>query len=146
MTGDGRPGDGRQGDGPVRRERPGRRALFSDPVEVPATEEQMPTLAGRRGRQAFFSGETAPSGGNPVHDRGTGDRGTGDRAAGDQAEGGRGPVVVCRTCLARTPMSMVDLGRALVPSLWLPTRPWSRLMRCPACHRVSWCRLEWSGS
>ena len=137
MTGgDGRPG-GEQGDGPVRRERPGRRALFSDPAEVAVsgTGEQTPDLDSRRGRRALFSETAAPSGSPGA-----------DHATGDQPPRGRGPVVVCRTCLARTPTSMVDLGLALVPSLWLPTRPWSHLMRCPACHRVSWCRLEWSGS
>ena len=110
--------------------RPGRRALFSDPTEAPLTAPGPAAAdrgAERAGRRAFFS--------DPVV--------TDEPAAGDP-HSGRGPVVVCRTCLARTPVSLISLGLALVPSLWLPTRPWSRLMRCPACHRVSWCRLEWT--
>jgi hypothetical protein len=60
------------------------------------------------------------------------------------AEPGRkGPVVECRTCLETTQLGPAALAARLVPSLWLPGRPWPRLMRCPACKRVSWCRIRW---
>lgn len=96
--------------------RPGRRALFSDPSEAPGPEVDGGQALGRR---ALFS-STAP------------------------AEPGRGTAVVhCRTCLAATEMSLPALGISLIPSLWVPARPWPRLMRCPACHRVAWCRIDW---
>jgi hypothetical protein len=113
----------------------------------------------RPGRRALFS-ETAGDHGGP--DLGTADLGTGDPsgdARGGAASGrralfsstepvagtprGRLAVVHCRTCLAATEVSLPALGLALVPSLWIPTRPWPRLMRCPACHRVAWCRIDW---
>lgn len=57
---------------------------------------------------------------------------------------GRGRAVVhCRTCRAATSVSIASLALSLVTSLWLPTRPWPRLMRCPACHHVAWCRIDW---
>ncbi len=57
---------------------------------------------------------------------------------------GRSVVVTCRTCRARTPLSFADAIRRLVPSVWLPLRPWSRWMRCPSCGTFSWCRVQWS--
>ena len=100
--------------------RPGRRALFSEPsgrTEVAPGPRDVP-----KGRRALFS-EPEPAAGTPS-----------------------GSVVVhCRTCLAATPMSLPAVGLALIPSLWLPTRPWPRLMRCPACERASWCRIDWPG-
>lgn len=125
--------------------RPGRRALFSGPYDSglatgEGAEGAAPPGAGpdrprpaapeaRTGRRAFFSDPLGPSG--PV-------------SAGDEVHPGLTTAVVeCRTCLARTPMSLAGLGLSLVPSLWIPTRPWPRLMRCPSCHRVAWCRIEW---
>ncbi len=123
--------DGPREDGDdQRRLRPGRRALFSDSD----AESAAPVAPGLPGRRAFFS-ETAE--GLPADDR---------PPAVDPEEvrpGFTTVVVVCRTCLARTPVSVLRIGPALIPSLWLPTRKWSRLMRCPACRRVSWCRIEW---
>lgn len=132
--------------------RPGRRALFSgpydsglatgeggDPPERTTGEDRSaasrPGTAGDepRGRRAFFSG-AAPA------ERTPGPAG----ADGPEIHAGITTVVVeCRTCLGRTPMSLPGLAASLLPSLWLPTRPWPRLMRCPACQRVSWCRIEW---
>lgn len=98
--------------------RPGRRALFSDPSERAETGRvELP-----EGRRALFS-EAQPAKGRPTG----------------------AAVVHCRTCLAATTMSLPAVARALIPSLWLPTRPWPRLMRCPACHRMSWCRIDWPG-
>jgi hypothetical protein len=54
-------------------------------------------------------------------------------------------VVECRTCLARSTVPLAALAFRLVPSLWVPARYWSRLMRCPSCGRVSWCHLDWRG-
>ena len=100
--------------------RPGRRALFSDPsgTEGPADE---PFEGVATGRRAVFSSTTPLAGHRP-----------------------RGQAVVqCRTCRASTPMSWPAVARALIPSVWVPMRPWPRLMRCPACHRVAWCRIDW---
>lgn len=117
------------GSGSGRRPRPGRRALFSGSGDSPGEPGALGPGAGdppaggpspRRGRQALFSPQVADV---------TPDRST--------------AVVHCRTCLAETRVSLARLAAALVPSLWLPARPWPRLMRCPACHRVSWCRIDW---
>ncbi len=100
------------------RSRPGRQALFSDPSAPPPDRSERADLP--EGRRALFSSTSlAP------------------------APGRLSAVVHCRTCLSATPMSLPALGLSLVPSLWLPTRPWPRLMRCPACHRISWCRIDW---
>jgi hypothetical protein len=105
------------------RSRPGRRALFSEVGGDGGTSGREPPA----GRRALFSDEVVEAAGR---------RDT-------TSPGGRTAVVRCRTCLEATPVSLVSLGLALMPSLWLPTRPWPRLMRCPACHRVSWCRIDW---
>lgn len=118
---EGRSGNGaghRPTPGPAR-SRPGRRALFSDPAEGTGVETGPADLPD--GRRAVFS-STTPAAPEPGH---------------------LTAVVHCRTCLSATPMSLAALGLSLVPSLWVPTRPWPRLMRCPACHRVSWCRIDW---
>ncbi len=138
---------------PASGSRPGRRALFSGPYDSGLATGQggepegQPAGPARRsasggpppeppaGRRAFFSDTSGRAG--PTGRPG---------AAFDDTEVRPGlttVVVECRTCLQRTPMSLVGLGLSLVPSLWLPTRPWPRLMRCPACRRVSWCRIEW---
>lgn len=124
-TGDGGSGDRRPADRRAEQRgssgtRPGRRALFSDPSGETGID------AGRRdlpeGRRALFT-----------------------PAGAEQGERTATAVVHCRTCLASTPMSLPAVTLALIPSLWLPTRPWPRLMRCPACHRVAWCRIDWPG-
>jgi hypothetical protein len=56
----------------------------------------------------------------------------------------RGSVVVeCSRCLARTPVPLVVSGPCLVAAIWIPGRAFSRLMRCPACRKVAWCRVHW---
>lgn len=125
---------GPNGAGP--RSRPGRRALFSEASPGPPPPAE--TL--RPGRHAVFSGP--PAGSSGVEPPGVGPEppGVGNEPAG----GGRTAAVVhCRTCLSATRVGLPRLAAALVPSLWLPTRPWPRLMRCPACQRVSWCRIDW---
>ncbi|HET9076680.1 MAG TPA: hypothetical protein VFN68_07095 [Acidimicrobiales bacterium] len=132
--------------------RPGRRALFSGPYD--------PGLASGDGEGRGAADPAPPIPGGPAagepaagrravfSDTGRPGRPTAGRAApvGPPADIHAGPttaVVECRTCLNRTPMSLVGLGLSLVPSLWIPARRWSRLMRCPACQKVAWCRVEW---
>lgn len=146
-------GQDQPGGRPTGRVRPGRRALFSDPAgpdaamgaesgrsasraEEPTSGPASPDRPGGAwGRRAFFSQPVEP----PAPDAPT----PGSDDAEQVRPGLTTAVVVCRTCLSRTPMSLLGLGVSLVPSLWLPSRKWSRLMRCPACRRVSWCRVEW---
>lgn len=111
------PGNGSVGS---TRSRPGRRALFSEFDAAAGDGQEARQIP--EGRRALFS--ELPPEETPAAAR-------------------RGAVVHCRTCLAATPVSLAALGRSLVPSLWLPTRPWPRLMRCPSCHRLSWCRIDW---
>ena len=160
----------RSADPPVPGSRPGRRALFSGPydsglatgegrneservnrendVEPAAYSSAAPVGPGvseeMSGRRAFFSGAPLPSGAGRSSGSAPGASGARTAGTGEDIHAGLTTAVVeCRTCLDRTPISLLGLGLSLVPSLWLPTRPWPRLMRCPACHRVSWCRIEW---
>ena len=56
----------------------------------------------------------------------------------------RGSVVVeCSGCDARTPLPLVEMGKRLLPSLWIPGKSFSRLLRCPSCGRTTWCRVHW---
>jgi hypothetical protein len=101
----------------------GKRALFSagdaeaprrsDPFAPPPPE----------GRRALFSDEPEP-GTNP------------------SAATGAIAAVTCRRCGVSTPLGPLGLARALVPSVWVPGRTWSRYLRCPACGRLGWCRLN----
>ena len=128
--------NGTNGTGPTATRR-GRQALFTAASETHETDVVRPAkpddsaLAGRR---ALFS-STEPVGLPPEQPARGGD--------GQAVPSRSSAVVHCRTCLAATPVSLPSLGVSLVPSLWLPTRPWPRLMRCPACHHMSWCRIEW---
>lgn len=112
-------------------DREGRRAFFSAPDgEAPAGSTA--ATEGREGRMALFSGPRL-------------ERGARDAApAGTERPHRRATVEVeCRTCLARTRVGLGELVSSLVPSIWLPGRSWPRLMVCPSCHRLSWCRLHW---
>jgi hypothetical protein len=94
-------------------ERSGREALFG-PV-APPMDHQPPQV---EGKQALFS--AAPR--------------------------RKGTVLVeCSQCDARTPMPLASLGLQMLPSLWLPIpgRPFTRLMRCPACSDATWCKVHW---
>jgi len=56
----------------------------------------------------------------------------------------KGTVLIeCSRCQGRRPVPVIDLGRHLVPSIWVPGRPFPRLMRCPTCGERSWCRVHW---
>ncbi|MDH4115864.1 MAG: hypothetical protein OEX04_09810 [Acidimicrobiia bacterium] len=54
-----------------------------------------------------------------------------------------GPVLIdCQRCGATTHVGAGDaLRRVLGLSLWVPGKPYSRRLRCPACHRRAWVRL-----
>jgi hypothetical protein len=52
-------------------------------------------------------------------------------------------VVECQRCEARTPLSLVAVARALLPSVWVPGRAFPRYMRCPADGHAAWCRVHW---
>jgi hypothetical protein len=112
----------------------GRRALFSDPLASEPTPDPGPGApeavpAAGEGRQALFS-RAEPAGANPT-------------AAARPA--GFGHVVVwCSSCQQHTPLPFLALGRQLIPSVWWPLRAYPLLMRCPGCHRLSWCRIDWA--
>ena len=56
----------------------------------------------------------------------------------------RGTVVVeCEDCQGRTPVPAPELVVRLMFSFWLPLRSFSRLMRCPSCGSLTWCRVHW---
>jgi hypothetical protein len=103
----------------------GRRALFHPPP--PAAGDGEAPAAGAEGKRALFSGSAR---GAPARRTVTPPR--------------VAVVVECRTCLARTPTGLAELAGRMLPSVWIPTRPWPRLMTCPNCRRVSWCRVRWS--
>jgi len=71
-------------------------------------------------------------------------QGEGKQALFSAAPRRKGTVLVeCSQCDARTPMPLAALGVQMVPSLWMPWRPFSRLMRCPACNQPTWCKIHW---
>jgi hypothetical protein len=113
----------------------GRRSLFSVPDEAATASGAPPDEGGARHRPP-----RRPAGeGGPV------DESAGRRALFSTPQvSGRSVIVTCRTCRARTPLSLPDAIRRLLPSVWLPLSPWSRWMRCPSCDTFSWCRVEWS--
>jgi len=60
----------------------------------------------------------------------------------------RGALIVeCSSCLARTPVTAVDLAKAALPvSVHLPfVRRYHSFMRCPACGRREWVRVRYRG-
>lgn len=107
----------------------GKRSLFSAPEDKSAADR-----ASRPRPEGRATGETAQRGE------------VGGRRAlfSTPMVSGRSVIVTCRTCRARTPLSLSGVVRRLLPSLWLPLSPWSRWMRCPSCGAFSWCRVEWS--
>lgn len=94
----------------------GKHALFSAPPTA-ARDQIMPGNQ-KEGRDALFS--------------------TGPRQPGTV-------VITCSTCKVRTRATLVDLGIRLVSiSAWIPGRSHSHWMRCPACHKHTWCRVGWN--
>jgi hypothetical protein len=95
----------------------GKHALFTAPVT--SAPDQLGPGNQKEGRQALFS--------------------TGPRRVGTV-------VVHCDACRARARISLVDLGIRLASiSFWLPGRERPHWMRCPACHRHTWCSIDWTG-
>lgn len=88
------------------------------------------------GRAALFLPPQAKKTGRP--------RGDGRDALFSAPQRSKGTVVVdCSSCQARTPVPLAALGVRLLPSVWVPGRAHSRLMRCPSCERHTWCRVNW---
>jgi hypothetical protein len=55
-------------------------------------------------------------------------------------------VVECDACMARSRVTLVDLGVRLVSiSVWLPGRKHPHWMRCPSCAQHNWCSIDWTG-
>ncbi len=89
----------------------------------------------RAGRPSLF-GPPPMESGTPAND--------GRRALFSAPRRTKGTVVVeCSRCQARTPLPLARLVGRLVPSLWWPGRPYSRLLRCPGCGSIAWCRVHW---
>lgn len=131
----------------------GRRSLFSAP-NGPAANDTAPNDTAPNGPAPNGASNGAPNdlapGARPAPGATSGTaprQGSDGRRAlfsNPQARG-RSVLVTCRTCRARTPLSLSAMARRLVPSVWLPVSRWSRWMRCPSCGAFSWCRVEWRG-
>lgn len=94
----------------------GKHALFSAPPT--AARDQLLPGNQKEGRDALFS--------------------TGPRQPGTV-------VITCASCKVRTRATLVDLGIRLISiSAWIPGRTHSHWMRCPACHKHTWCRVGWN--
>jgi hypothetical protein len=124
----------------------GKRALFGPPVTTsPAGRDP---AAGSTGRRALFSEATdvsdPPRRLEPSEAFERARRAYQAAAQAEAADSHTGQVVVeCGSCGARTAMGPLAVAVQLVPSVWIPGRRRSRLMRCPHCHRPAWCRVEW---
>ena len=93
----------------------GRRALFETPVS--AARDTIRSGPTRDGKEALYS--------------------TGPRQPGTV-------VVHCSACDARSRINISDLGlRWLSGVAWLPRPKANHWMRCPACHRRTWCSIAW---
>jgi uncharacterized protein with PIN domain len=60
-----------------------------------------------------------------------------------------GPLwIECSSCLKETPVSAMDLAKATLPfSLHFPlVKRYHSFMRCPACGRRTWVRVEFRPS
>ncbi len=91
----------------------------------------------RNGRDALFGPVAPPMDFRPPAAKGR-------QALFSAAPRRKGTVVVeCSQCDARTPLPLPQLGVQMLPSVWMPWRPFSRLMRCPACSQLAWCKVHW---
>jgi hypothetical protein len=55
-------------------------------------------------------------------------------------------VITCSRCESRSRISLIEsLVRIVAISAWLPGRPYSRWIQCPACQTRSWCKIDWLG-
>lgn len=96
-----------------------------------------------QGKRALFTGGAAAA---------PDQLGPGNRTDGRDALFSTGPrqtgtvVVECDDCLARSRVTLLDLGIRLISiSVWLPGRRRPHWMRCPACAQHTWCTIEWMG-
>ena len=116
----------------------GRRALFGAP---PPGTEMTAGDAPAAGRRALFSAAPAGFSAAPA-----GFSAAPAPSAQEEPENrGRRVAVECGSCRARTPLGLLSAVGHLIPSVWVPTRRLSRLMRCPSCGRLTWCRVDWWG-
>ena len=54
-------------------------------------------------------------------------------------------VVTCDACQARSRVNLTDLGlRWLTGTVWIPGKREGHWMRCPACHKRTWCSVAWN--
>ena len=94
----------------------GRRALFDTPVS--AAPDTIRSGRSSEGKEALYS--------------------TGPRRAGTV-------VVTCDACQARSRVNLTDLGlRWLTGTVWIPGKRQGHWMRCPACHKRTWCSVAWN--
>lgn len=91
----------------------GKRALFDPMPGAEAERAIRPTdQAGNGGKQSLFS--------------------VGDRRPGTV-------VTRCDSCGASSRITLLDFGVRHLPFwLWIPGKRSSRLLRCPACERLTW--------
>jgi hypothetical protein len=127
-----------RGDDPL-----GKRALFSPAPAGPAAPATPGSSSGP-GRRAMFSAPT-PIDTDPLAGPVTaGPVTAGPVAAREAAQAAPGRFQLeCRSCGVVTPLGVTSLVRTLVPSVWVPLLPWSRVLRCPACARWTRARLSW---
>lgn len=96
----------------------GKRALFDPAADDDAAKLIKPTVRmGEQGKASLFT--------------------AGERRPGTV-------VLTCSSCRARSRVSLLELGLAHLPFwLWIPGRPYSRLLRCPACEQRTWVAVNW---
>lgn len=105
-----------------RKDPEGKRALFeAPPIEIDDPIKDDPLV----GRKTDDSHEALYSAGH--HEKGT-------------------VVITCSRCDVRSRISLIEsVVRILSISVWLPGRPYSRWIQCPACQTRSWCKIDWTG-
>lgn len=125
---------------PSRREGPpdpfGKRALFWVPEPAPDLGGAGAEGAIPLGKRALYSGSRP----EPAEAAFVAEDAAG-AATGGVGEGGTF-VVRCQRCGEVSPVGLLELLRSQFPvGIWLPRGRFDRRMRCPACHRRSWCSV-----
>jgi len=119
---------------PSRREGPpdpfGKRALFWVPEPAPDLAESSGVAGMGFGKRALYSGSRPePADARVLIDPPGVESGT--------------FVVRCQRCEAVSSVGLLELARAQFPlGIWLPRGRFDRRMRCPACHKRSWCSVS----
>jgi hypothetical protein len=104
--------------------------LFWVPEPAPDLADSGGVTSMGFGKQALYSGSGPEPADAPV------------RIEPPGVEGGTF-VVRCQRCEAVRSVGLLDLARAQFPlGLWLPRGRFDRRMRCPACHKRSWCSVS----